>query len=244
MQEAWIGRSEGAEVRFKLEDPKLGDLLIFTTRPDTLFGCTYMVLAPEHPLVPALTTPAQRDAVEAYRKKAAAKSDVERMSEAAKDKSGVFTGSHAINPGQRREGARLDRRLRAHGLRHRRHHGRAGAGRARLGIRQTLRPAHHPHRVSESPDGFTGTPTPATVPPSTAPTAISLDGLHVPEAKAKITAGSEAQQARQAHASTTSSATGSSPASATGASRSRSSGSALPITSTPPRSARTCRRNR
>jgi leucyl-tRNA synthetase len=98
MQEAWIGRSEGAEVLFKLENAALGDLKIFTTRPDTLFGCTYMVLAPEHPLVPALTTGAQRDAVEAYRRKTAAKSDVERMSEAAKEKSGVFTGSYAINP--------------------------------------------------------------------------------------------------------------------------------------------------
>ena len=98
MQEAWIGRSEGAEVLFKLENAALGDLKIFTTRPDTLFGCTYMVLAPEHPLVPGLTTNAQREAVEAYRKKTAAKSDVERMSEAAKEKSGVFTGSYAINP--------------------------------------------------------------------------------------------------------------------------------------------------
>ena len=98
MQEAWIGRSEGAEVLFKLEDATLGDLKIFTTRPDTLFGCTYMVLAPEHPLVAALTTAAQREAVEAYRRKTAAKSDVDRMSEADKEKSGVFTGSHAINP--------------------------------------------------------------------------------------------------------------------------------------------------
>ncbi len=98
MQEAWIGRSEGAEVRFKLADANLGDLTIFTTRPDTLFGCTYMVLAPEHPLVPALTMPAQREAVEAYRRRTAAKSDVERMSESAKEKSGVFTGSYAINP--------------------------------------------------------------------------------------------------------------------------------------------------
>jgi leucyl-tRNA synthetase len=97
MQEAWIGRSEGAEVHFKLEDPKLGDLKIFTTRPDTLFGCTYMVVAPEHPLVPALTIPAQRDAVEAYRRKAASKSDLERT-DLAKDKSGVFSGSYAINP--------------------------------------------------------------------------------------------------------------------------------------------------
>ncbi|HVZ65273.1 MAG TPA: leucine--tRNA ligase [Lacunisphaera sp.] len=98
MQEAWIGRSEGAEVVFKLERPELGDLRIFTTRPDTLFGCTYMVLAPEHPLVSALTTDVQREAVDRYRRKAAAKSDVERMSESAKEKSGVFTGSHAINP--------------------------------------------------------------------------------------------------------------------------------------------------
>jgi leucyl-tRNA synthetase len=97
MQEAWIGRSEGAEVLFKLEDPKLGDLKIFTTRPDTLFGATYMVVAPEHPLVPALTRPEQRDAVEAYRKKAASKSDLERT-DLAKDKSGVFSGSYAINP--------------------------------------------------------------------------------------------------------------------------------------------------
>ena len=97
MQEAWIGRSEGAEVLFKLEEAHLGDLKVFTTRPDTLFGATYMVIAPEHPLVNALTTPAQRDAVEAYKKKTAGKSDLERT-DLAKDKSGVFTGSFAINP--------------------------------------------------------------------------------------------------------------------------------------------------
>jgi leucyl-tRNA synthetase len=98
MQEAWIGRSEGAEVLFKLENAALGDLKIFTTRPDTLFGCTYMVLAPEHPLVPGLTTDAQRAVVDAYRKATASKSDVDRMSDAAKEKTGVFTGSYAINP--------------------------------------------------------------------------------------------------------------------------------------------------
>ncbi|WP_438483495.1 leucine--tRNA ligase [Oleiharenicola lentus] len=97
MQEAWIGRSEGAEVTFKLETAGLGDLKIFTTRPDTLFGCTYMVIAPEHPLVNSLTLPEQRDAVETYRKKAASKSDLERT-DLAKDKSGVFSGSYAINP--------------------------------------------------------------------------------------------------------------------------------------------------
>ncbi len=97
MQEAWIGRSEGAEVRFDLATPAAGQLKIFTTRPDTLFGCTYMVLAPEHPLVEELTTPEHRGALDAYRKKAAAKSDLERT-DLAKDKSGVFSGAYAINP--------------------------------------------------------------------------------------------------------------------------------------------------
>jgi leucyl-tRNA synthetase len=97
MQEAWIGRSEGAEVVFSLENPALGELRVFTTRPDTLFGCTYMVVAPEHPLVDALTTDAHRAEVGVYRKKAAAKSDLERT-DLAKEKSGVFTGSYAINP--------------------------------------------------------------------------------------------------------------------------------------------------
>jgi leucyl-tRNA synthetase len=97
MQEAWIGRSEGAELLFKLEAEHLGDLKVFTTRPDTVFGVTYMVIAPEHPLVDALTTPAQKDAVAAYKTKAASKSDLERT-DLAKDKSGVFTGSFAINP--------------------------------------------------------------------------------------------------------------------------------------------------
>jgi len=97
MQEAWIGRSEGAEVLFALEPPSLGELRVFTTRPDTLFGCTYMVLAPEHPLVDVLTVPAQRAAVAAFKRQAAAKSDLERT-DLAKDKTGVFSGSFAINP--------------------------------------------------------------------------------------------------------------------------------------------------
>ena len=99
MQEAWIGRSEGAEILFELagENKNHGPLKIFTTRPDTLFGCTYMVLAPEHPLTELLTTPEQKAAVEAYRKKTAGKSDLERT-DLAKDKSGVFSGSFAINP--------------------------------------------------------------------------------------------------------------------------------------------------
>ncbi len=97
MQAAWIGRSEGAEILFQLEAPGAGPLKVFTTRPDTLFGCTYLVLAPEHPLADLLTTPGQRPALEAYRKLAGAKSDLERT-DLAKDKSGVFTGACAVNP--------------------------------------------------------------------------------------------------------------------------------------------------
>ena len=97
MQAAWIGRSEGAEIVFGLEDGALGGLKVFTTRPDTLYGCTYMVLAPEHALAQALTTPGQREAVDAYLRQAASKSDLERT-DLAKEKTGVFTGSYAVNP--------------------------------------------------------------------------------------------------------------------------------------------------
>ncbi len=94
LQKNWIGRSEGAEVVFTVANK---DITVFTTRPDTLFGATYMVLAPEHPLVAEITTSAQQAAVEAYRKTCASKSDLER-GDLNKDKSGVFTGAHAINP--------------------------------------------------------------------------------------------------------------------------------------------------
>jgi leucyl-tRNA synthetase len=96
MQREWIGRSEGAEVDFPL-DNNGGTIRVFTTRPDTLFGATYMVLAPEHPLVDQITTPEQRQAVTAYKVEAAKKSDMERT-ELAKKKTGVFTGALAINP--------------------------------------------------------------------------------------------------------------------------------------------------
>ncbi len=96
MQRNWIGRSEGATVRFPIEGHDEA-LEIFTTRPDTLFGATYMVLAPEHPFVAHITTPTQRAAVEAYIEEAAAKSDLERT-DLAKDKTGVFTGAYAVNP--------------------------------------------------------------------------------------------------------------------------------------------------
>jgi leucyl-tRNA synthetase len=94
LQTNWIGRSEGAEVDFTIDGEKV---TVFTTRPDTLFGATYMVLAPEHPLVETITTKAQSKAVEEYKKVCAGKSDLERT-ELAKDKSGVFTGGYAVNP--------------------------------------------------------------------------------------------------------------------------------------------------
>ena len=94
MQRNWIGRSEGAMVHFP---SGAGDITVFTTRPDTLFGATFMVVAPEHPLVDALTTPEQSSAIAAYRAEAARKSDRARQ-EDAHDKTGVFTGSSATNP--------------------------------------------------------------------------------------------------------------------------------------------------
>ncbi|MCC6416546.1 MAG: leucine--tRNA ligase, partial [Opitutaceae bacterium] len=97
MQAAWIGRSEGSEVEFDIVGLPDERLRIFTTRVDTIYGATYMVIAPEHALADILTTPDQRAAVVAYAKAAASKSDLERT-ELAKDKTGVFTGSYAVNP--------------------------------------------------------------------------------------------------------------------------------------------------
>jgi leucyl-tRNA synthetase len=116
MQRNWVGRSEGAEVDFAIkqgskadnwrmarlggrfpETPPTDAIRVYTTRPDTLFGATYMVLAPEHPLVEKVTTPAQKEAVAAYREGAARKSDLDRT-DLAKSKTGVFTGGFAVNP--------------------------------------------------------------------------------------------------------------------------------------------------
>jgi leucyl-tRNA synthetase len=115
MQRNWIGKSTGAEVDFPLAgqgadelfDERAGDgfpaqpqddvIRVYTTRPDTLFGATYMVLAPEHPLVREITTPEQRQAVHEYVEKAVHKSDLERTAD-AKEKTGVFTGAYAVNP--------------------------------------------------------------------------------------------------------------------------------------------------
>ncbi len=96
MQRNWIGRSEGANVRFSVERSE-ETLSVYTTRPDTLFGATYMVLAPEHPLVKKITSDEQREAVEAYLEKAEKKSDLERT-DLAKEKTGVFSGAYAVNP--------------------------------------------------------------------------------------------------------------------------------------------------
>jgi leucyl-tRNA synthetase len=111
LQKNWIGRSEGAEVIFEVGgsgvspqavvDSSRGNathqITVFTTRPDTLFGATYMVIAPEHPLVSEITTTAQKTAVETYQKSIASKSDMDR-GDLNKDKSGVFTGAFATNP--------------------------------------------------------------------------------------------------------------------------------------------------
>jgi leucyl-tRNA synthetase len=110
MQRNWIGRSEGANVVFKVDKSTLNTLAVtpeaklqdfsievYTTRPDTLFGATYMVLSPEHPLVEKITTPDQKQAVDGYIEAAALKSDLERT-DLAKTKTGVFSGAYAINP--------------------------------------------------------------------------------------------------------------------------------------------------
>jgi leucyl-tRNA synthetase len=119
LQTNWIGRSEGAEVFFRLDwesvEGKLGiqetgigtedgptpesqvSIPVFTTRPDTLWGATFMVFAPEHPLVDKITTPEHKDAVEEYKAQAARQSDIEREA-VDKEKTGVFTGAYAVNP--------------------------------------------------------------------------------------------------------------------------------------------------
>jgi len=101
MQRNWIGKSEGANVVFKIDgyadSSNQSSLEIYTTRPDTLFGATYMVLSPEHHLVDKITTPEQKKAVAAYVETAARKSDLERT-DLAKEKTGVFSGAYAVNP--------------------------------------------------------------------------------------------------------------------------------------------------
>ncbi|MCY4170429.1 MAG: leucine--tRNA ligase [Bacteroidetes bacterium] len=97
MQRNWIGRSEGAEIDFKVQGGDSSVIRVYTTRPDTMFGATYMVLAPEHPLVDHISTKAQRNEVSHYIELASRKSDIERT-ELQKEKTGVFTGGYALNP--------------------------------------------------------------------------------------------------------------------------------------------------
>lgn len=96
MQTNWIGRSTGANIRFPVEGTS-ESLEVFTTRPDTIYGATFMVVAPEHPIVDQITTPEQRAAVDEYRYQASRQSEIERLS-TEKEKTGVFTGGYAINP--------------------------------------------------------------------------------------------------------------------------------------------------
>jgi leucyl-tRNA synthetase len=97
MQRNWIGRSEGAEIAFAVSGHRGKEVRFFTTRPDTVFGVSFMVLAPEHPLVAEITTPAQRAEVEAYVTQARRQTEIERLS-TVKEKTGVFTGACARNP--------------------------------------------------------------------------------------------------------------------------------------------------
>jgi leucyl-tRNA synthetase len=182
MQRNWIGRSEGAEVVFPVASGA-GEIRVFTTRPDTLYGATYMVLAPEHPLVDQLTTPAQRQAVADYQAAARRKSELERMELAAKEKTGAFTGGQAINPvnGERIPVWIADYVLSSYGTgaimavpaHDERDH--EFAVRFGLPIRTVVRPLE-----GEAPAPFTGE--------GIAVNSGSLDGLPTPEAKKKITA--------------------------------------------------------
>jgi leucyl-tRNA synthetase len=102
MQKNWIGKSTGAEVNFAIKDSS-DFLKIFTTRPDTIFGATFMVIAPEHPLAKSLTTKSAEHSVEKYLKEVSNKTDIERQEDSGKKKTGVFTGSYAINPLTKKE---------------------------------------------------------------------------------------------------------------------------------------------
>ena len=94
-QRNWIGKSEGAEISFKVDENNQID--VFTTRPDTIFGATYLVLAPEHPILDSIVSEDQKKEIKKYQEATASKSDLERQ-ENQKNKTGVFTGSYAINP--------------------------------------------------------------------------------------------------------------------------------------------------
>jgi leucyl-tRNA synthetase len=190
MQRNWIGRSEGAEVDFRLAN-STEQIRVFTTRPDTLFGATYMVLAPEHRLVRQLVTDEQRAAVESYKVEVGKKSDLERT-ELAKEKTGVFTGAYAINPVS---GARIPIWIADYVL-------------ASYGTGAIMAVPGHDERDMEFATKFNLPIVQVVQPPegkewrgyvddgiavNSANKEISLDGLPTPEAKRKITAWLEAK---------------------------------------------------
>ncbi|MDB6122436.1 MAG: leucyl-tRNA synthetase [Pedosphaera sp.] len=185
MQRNWIGRSEGAEVEFKVQNSKF-KITVFTTRPDTLFGATYMVLSPEHKLLSEITTPEQREAVKKYQEFAAGKSDLERT-ELAKEKSGVFTGAYAINPVNNEQipiwiadyvlatyGTGAIMAVPAHDTRDFEF-----AEKFKLPVVQVVQPPEGKDWKGFTDDG---------VAVNSASTEISINGLPTPEAKKKITA--------------------------------------------------------
>ena len=216
MQRNWIGRSDGAEAIFKVVEPSrvgegglrppepergrewepsqgshiVDEIKVFTTRPDTLYGATYMVLSPEHPLVDSLTTPAQQAAVRAYQVAARRKSDLERT-DLAKEKTGAFTGAFAINPVNHEKipvwiadyvlssyGTGAIMAVPAHDQRDYEF-----ASNFNLPIRPVVRPA----------DGHTPAPDQAFVDDGIAVNSGDLDGLSTPQAKAKVTGQLEAR---------------------------------------------------
>ena len=194
LQRNWIGRSEGASVKFSLAPSANSEAVIevFTTRPDTLFGATYMVLAPEHPLVDEVTTAQQKDTVEAYKKTCATKSEMER-GELNKDKSGEATGAFAINPVNGKEipiwiadyvmmgyGTGAIMAVPGHDTRDCEF-----AEKFDLPIVQVVEPAE-----GENWKGFTGE--------GTAVNSGQLDGLSTPDAKNKITAWLEENERGEA----------------------------------------------
>ncbi len=137
MQRNWIGRSVGAEVHFP---SPAGEITVFTTRPDTLFGASFMVLSPEHPFVDTLTVADQADAVAAYREQAAQEEGLRAPGRDPREDRRVHRFVRD-EPGQRRADPGVDRRLRPDGLRHRGDHGRAVRRPARLRVREEVRPA-------------------------------------------------------------------------------------------------------
>ncbi len=196
MQRNWIGRSEGAYVDFVVDGdgPARGETIrVFTTRPDTLFGATYMVLAPEHRLVPIITTPERREEVRAYVRQAQQKSELDRTAN-TKVKTGVFTGGYAINPVNHERvpiwvadyvlisyGTGSIMAVPGHDTRDLEFAGLFG-----IPVRQVVQPA-----AGEDWRGFTGDGTAVNSPPEHGahfPGQCVLNGLPTPEAKRRITA--------------------------------------------------------